>query len=70
MRTLVVAILGLIVGFFVGEALAAFIGITTNQLSEGVPPDPALWILRSLPFIFAIVGAIAASVLDIRRGSR
>jgi len=67
-RTVIVAILGLVTGFFVGEALAVFIGITTNQLSDG--PPPGLWILRSLPVVLAITGAIATPILDIRHRSR
>jgi hypothetical protein len=67
-RTVIVAILGLVAGFFVGETLAVLIGITTNQLSGGAPPG--LWILRSLPFVFAIACAIATPILDIRHRSR
>ena len=68
MRTVVLSILGMIAGFFVGEALAVLIGITTGQLSDAAPPG--LWILRSLPLVFAITGAITVPVLYIRRGSR
>jgi hypothetical protein len=67
-RPVIVAILGLVTGFFVGEALAVLIGITTNQLSGGAPPE--IWILRSFPIVFAIAGAIATPILDIRHRSR
>ena len=70
MRTVIASILGLIAGFFVGEALAAFIGITTNQLSSGAPPEPALWILRLLPFLCAIAGTIVLPILIRRRRPR
>ena len=70
MRTVVLAILGLVLGFFAGEALAAAIGIATNALSGDAPPDPTLWVLRSLPFIFAVAGALVAPIMVSRRGSR
>jgi Family of unknown function (DUF5957) len=70
MRTVVLAILGLIVGFFVGEALAVLIGVTTNLLSDSAPPGSVLWIFRPLPFVFAIAGATALPALDSRSRPR
>ncbi len=68
MKTVVLSILGLIAGFFVGEALAVLVGTAADQLSDAAPPG--LWILRSLPFVFAVAGAITVPVLFIRRRSR
>lgn len=68
MRTTILAILGLIVGFFVGEAMAAFVGIATHQISGGMPSGVVLWILRPLPFIGAVAGAIALPALIGQRG--
>lgn len=68
MRTVIIALLGLIVGFFVGEAVAVLIGLTTNWLFEG--PPSGLWILKSLPIVLAISGATALSILDLRLRSR
>lgn len=63
-RTVIITVLALIVGFFLGEALAVIIGITTNQLSDGVPSGPVLWFLRSLPFVCAILCAGTAFIVS------
>jgi hypothetical protein len=68
MRTVLVALLGLILGFFVGEALAAASGMIGFAALGGTPSGPLLWLLRSLPVVCALAGAVAAvAVVDRRR---
>jgi hypothetical protein len=61
-----VALLGLILGFFFGEALAAIAGMIGFAAFSSAPAGPVLWILRSLPVVSAIAGAAAAVVVDLR----
>ena len=67
MRTVLVALLGLTLGFFVGEVLAATSGMICFAAFGGVPSGPVLWILRSLPIVCALAGAVAAGAVDHRR---
>lgn len=68
MRTLVVTILGLIGGLFVGFVLSQVVGMGAFLLFGGIE---FLAPIRYLPFVTASLGAAVALVLDmrIRRGS-
>lgn len=67
MRTVLVALLGLILGFFLGEALAATSGMIGFAVLSSTPSGPVLWILRSLPIVCAVACAVAAVAVDLRR---
>jgi hypothetical protein len=67
MRTILVALLGLLLGFFFGETLAAMAGMISFAAFSSIPSGPMLWILRSLPVISAIACAVAAVALNLRR---
>ena len=67
MRTIFVALLGLLLGFFLGEALAAMAGMICFAAFSSIPSGPMLWILRSLPVISAITCAVAAVAVNLRR---
>ena len=69
MRTIVVGLLGLILGFFFGEVLAATAGMVGFATFSSTPSGPLLWILRSLPIAAAIGCAVAAVAVDLRRRS-
>ena len=67
MRTVLLALLGVALGFFLGETLAAMAGMIGFAAFGSAPSGPVLWILRSLPIVCAIAGAVAAFAVDIRR---
>jgi len=67
MKTVFVTLLGLVLGFFFGEALAAMAGMIGFAMSSTTPSGPVLWILRSLPVVSAITCAVAAVAVDLRR---
>jgi hypothetical protein len=67
MRTVLVALLGLILGFFFGELLAATFGMIGFAVLDSAPSGPLLWILRSLPIVGALAGAVAAVAVVNRR---
>ncbi len=67
MRTIFVALLGLLLGFFLGEALAAMAGMICFVAFSSIPSGPRLWILRGLPVISAIACAVAAVAVDLWR---
>ena len=67
MRTVLVALLGVIPGFFFGEALAAMAGMVSFAAFSSTPAGPVLWILRSLPVVCALACAVAAVAVDLRR---
>lgn len=69
MRSIFVGLLGLVLGFFLGEVLAATAGMLGFAAFSSTPSGPVLWILRSLPGIFAIGCAVAAVAVDLRRRS-
>ena len=54
MRTELIALLGLILGFFCGEALAAVAGTISFALFSSTPSGLVLWMLRSLPVVCAL----------------
>jgi ABC-type nitrate/sulfonate/bicarbonate transport system permease component len=66
MKTVFVALLGLILGFIFGEALAAIAGFA---MFSSTPFGPVLWILRILPVVSAIACAVVAVAVDLRRKS-
>lgn len=68
-RTVVVGLLGLILGFFFGEMLAATAGMVGFATFSSIPSGPLLWILRTLPVIAAIACAVAAVAVYLRRRS-
>ena len=67
MRTVFVALLGLILGFFFGEALAAIAGMINFAVPSSTPSGPVLWILRILPVVSAIACAVVAVAVALRR---
>jgi hypothetical protein len=67
MRTVFVALLGLILGFFLGEALAAIAGMIGFAVFSSTPSGPVLWILRSLPVVSAIACVVVAVTIALRR---
>jgi len=69
MKTVSVALLGLILGFFFSEALAAIAGMIGFAMFSSTPSGPVLWILRSLPVVSAITCAVAAVAVHLRRRS-
>ena len=69
MRNVLVVLLGLVLGFSLGEMLAAAAGMIGFAASDGIPSEPVLWLLRSLPIIAAIGCAVAAVAVELRRRS-
>jgi hypothetical protein len=69
MRTALLALLGLVLGFFAGEVVAATFGMISFAAFDGTPFGPVLWILRSLPIVCALAGAVAAVAVANRRRS-
>ncbi len=67
MRTVLVALLGLMLGFFFGEALAMIAGMTGFAVFSSTPSGPVLWILRILPVVCAITCAVVAVAVAFRR---
>jgi hypothetical protein len=67
MKTVFVALLGLVLGFFYGEALAAMAGMIGFAAFSSTPSGLVLWILRSLPVVSAIACAAAAVAVDLWR---
>ena len=67
MTTILVALLGLPLGFFFGEALAAMAGMISFAAFSSIPSGLMLWILRSVPVISVIACAVAAVALNLRR---
>lgn len=69
MRTVLLALLGLILGFFAGEVVAAAFGMIGFVAFDGAPFGPLLWVLRSLPIVGALAGAVAAVAVANQRSS-
>lgn len=69
MRTVILALLGLIPGFFFGELLAATFGMIGFAVFDSATSGPLLWTLRSLPIVCALAGAVAAVAVVNRRRS-
>ena len=67
MRTVFVALLGLILGFFFAEALAVIAGMIGFAVFSSSPSGPVLWILRILPVVSAIACAVVAVAVAFRR---
>ena len=67
MKTVFVALLGLVLGFSFGEALAAMAGMIGFAAFSSTPSGLVLWILRSLPVVSAIACAVAAVAVDLWR---
>ena len=69
MRTVFMALLGLVLGFFFGEALAAMAGMTSFAVFNSIPSGLVLWMLRSLPVVSAFACAIVTISVYLRRRS-
>lgn len=67
MRAFVVALLGVIGGFVGGIVLAELIGMVGLALFDGVSE---LSFVKFLPFVLAVVGGVAAPVIDARARRR
>jgi hypothetical protein len=67
MKTVFVALLGLILGFFFGETLAVIGGMIGFAVFSSSPSGPVLWILRILPVVSAIACAVVAIAVAFRR---
>ena len=67
MRTVLLALLGLVLGFVAGEMVAATLGMISFAAFDSAPFGPVLWILRSLPIIGALAGGVGAIVVYRRR---
>jgi hypothetical protein len=67
MRTVFVALLSLILGFFFGEALAMIAGMIGFAAFSSTPSGPVLWILRIRPVVSAIACAVVAVAVSLRR---
>ena len=67
MRTVFMALLGLVLGFFFGEALAAMAGMISFAVFSSTPSGLVLWMLRSLPVVSALACAVVAVAVDLRR---
>ncbi len=66
MRTLFIALLGLVLGFFFGEALATIAGMISFAVFSSTPSGLMLWMLRSLPVVSALVCAIVTAAVYLR----
>jgi uncharacterized membrane protein len=67
MRAVLLGSLGMILGFFFGELLAATFGMIGFAVFDSALSGPLLWILRSLPIVCALAGAVAAVAVANRR---
>lgn len=68
MKTVLIALIGLVLGFFCGEAIATMAGIISFAVfSSSTPSGPVLWMLRSLPFVCALACAIVVVNVYLRR---
>lgn len=70
MRMFGFAVLGLILGFVGGEMIAILVGSLGGQLAAGGPPESILWLLRSLPFVGMIAGAVAGPAIARHSGNK
>lgn len=68
MRTALLALIGLVLGFVFGETLAATLGMVGFSAFGDAPSGPLLLLLRGLPFACALAGAVAAVSVYLRRG--
>ena len=67
MRTVFIALLGLILGFFIGEALAAMAGTIGFAVFSSTPSELMLWMLRSLPVVSSLACAVVTVTVYLRR---
>lgn len=67
MRTVFIALLGLVLGFFFGEALAAMAGMISFAVFSSTPSGLVLWMLRSLPVVSALACAVVTVAVHLRR---
>jgi uncharacterized membrane protein YcfT len=64
MRIVFIALLGLVLGFFFGEALAGMISFT---VFSSTPSGLVLWMVRSLPLVSALACAVVTVAVYLRR---
>ena len=67
MRIVFIALLGLVLGFFFGEALAAMAGMISFTVFSSTPSGLVLWMLRSLPVVSALACAAVTVTKYLRR---
>ena len=67
MRIVFIALLGLVLGFFFGEALAAMAGMISFTVFSSTPSGLVLWMVRSLPLVSALACAIVTVAAYLRR---
>ena len=67
MRIVFIALLGLVLGFFFGEALAAMAGMIDFTMLSSTPSGLVVWVLRSLPLVSALACAVVAVAVYLRR---
>ena len=67
MRIVFIALLGLVLGFFFGEALAAMAGMISFTVFSNTPSGLVLWMLRSLPVVSALACAVVTVTVYLRR---
>jgi hypothetical protein len=65
-RIVFIALLGLVLGFFIGEALAAMAGIINFTMFSSTPSGLVLWVLRSLPLVSALACAVVTVAVYLR----
>lgn len=67
MRIVFIALLGLVLGFFFGEALAAMAGMISFTVFSSTPSGLVLWMLRNLPLVSAFACAVVTVAVYLRR---
>jgi hypothetical protein len=66
-RIVFIALLGLVLGFFFGEALAAMAGMISFTVFSNTPSGLVLWMVRSLPLVSALACAVVTVAVYLRR---
>jgi len=66
-RIVFIALLGLVLGFFFGEALAVMAGMISFTVFSSTSSGLVLWMLRSLPLFSALACAIVSVAVYLRR---
>ena len=67
MRIVFIALLGLVLGLFFGEALAAMAGMISFTVFSSTPSGLVLWMVRSLPLVSALACAVVTVAVYLRR---
>jgi hypothetical protein len=67
MRTVFIALLGLVLGFFFGKALTMMAGMSSLAMFSSTPSGLMLWMLRTLPVVSALACAVVTVTVYLRR---